>query len=66
MNDVPSSFKAEMKYIARDNQQTLKEKLKHSVAVIFMNTIQYNLSKLLDHISKTLRFLSILSLHSPM
>lgn len=50
-------LKSVMKYIAKDNQQAFKESLEHSVAVIFRCTIQYILSKLLDHIFKTLNFL---------
>lgn len=50
-------LKSVMKYIAKDNQQALKESLEHSVAVIFRCTIQYILSKLLDDIFKTLNFL---------
>ena len=66
MNDVLSSFKSVMKYIAEDNQPAFKERLEHSVAVILMHTIQYNLSKFLDHVSKTLPFLSVPSPHPPM
>lgn len=66
MNDVPSFFKSVMKYIAEDNQQALKERLEHSIAEIFMHTIQYNLSKLLDHVSELLPLFSVLSPHPPM
>lgn len=60
-------LKSVMKYIAKDNQQALKESLEHSVAVIFRCTIQYILSKLLDHISKALNFsLSVPSPHPSM
>lgn len=53
VNDVPSSFKSVMKYVAEENWQVLKERPGHSIAVMFVCTIRYNLYKPLDYVSKT-------------